>query len=94
MNRKELETAAIDAHQGGRTWPEFWPTVAGDVAALELDYYARGQLIHRLVGLVASGDTDGMTAAGDAAPWEAGDQAAYPAADDTTVARLLWNQAP
>ncbi len=60
MTTKELETAAIRAHQAGTMWPQFWPTVAADVAAMELDYCARGKLLHRLVGLVASGDVDGQ----------------------------------
>lgn len=55
-----LECAAVDAHKVGATWADFWPTVAADVAALELDYVGRGRLVHRLVGLVASGDVDGM----------------------------------
>ena len=86
MNRKNLESAAVAAHAAGMDWAEFWPTVAGDVGALGLDYYARGQLVHRLIGLVASGDCDGMTAAGD---WFADDGApTYPASDDGTAARL------
>ena len=56
----EFERRAVAAHAAGATWPEFWPTVAGDVAAAEPDYYDRGRLVHRLIGLVASGDTDGQ----------------------------------
>ena len=41
-------------------------------AAEPSDYLARGRLVHRLVGLVASGDTEGMTAAGDTLPLLAG----------------------
>jgi hypothetical protein len=37
------------------------------------------------------GDTDGMTAAGDSAPWEEDDAPAFPVVSDTvTQARCLW----
>ena len=65
MNVKQLQSAAVAAHAAGMDWVEFWPTVAGDVGALGLDYCARGQLVHRLVALVASGDADGQRPAGD-----------------------------
>ena len=61
MSTKQLEQLAIDAHEAGDDWATFWQSHAADVAALEPDdYFARGQLIHRLVALVASGDTDGQ----------------------------------
>ena len=47
----------------------FWADHAADVAALGLDYCARGQFVHRLVGLVVSGDADGQRPAGDRLPW-------------------------
>lgn len=60
MTRERLERLAIEAHEAGTTWVEFWPTVAGAVAASgPNDYFARGRLVHRLVGLVAAGDLDG-----------------------------------
>jgi hypothetical protein len=60
MNRKELETKAIRANEAGMTWPEFWPTVAGDVAALEpWDLEARRKLVRRLSLLLVAGDLDG-----------------------------------
>ncbi len=92
MNRKQLEYAAIRAHADGATWGQFWPTIAADVAALEPDYYERGRLIHRLVGLVASGDVDGQQAAGDGWPPEADSepQTVPVIGDTTTAARLLW----
>ena len=90
MNRRELERIAIDANRCGLSWSEFWPTVAANVAALKLDYFARGQLVHRLVALVASGDADGQRAAGDFQPWQVDEPPAYPASDDRTIARLLW----
>jgi len=91
MTYREIEAAAIRAHAAGETWVTFWHRHAADVAALEPDdYFARGQLVHRLVGLVSSGDTDGMTAAGDSAPWHVDDPPAYPASDNLTVARCLW----
>jgi hypothetical protein len=99
MNRKELETAAIRAHARGDTWNNFWPTVAGDVAAAEPDYYDRGRLVHRLIGLVASGDSDGMRPVpatwGQPEPWELADRAqpvpAIVPSDTETSARLLWS---
>ena len=90
MNVKQLESAAVAAHAAGMDWAEFWPTVAGDVGALGLDYCARGQFVHRLVGLVVSGDADGQRPAGDRLPW-ADEPPSYPATDDATVARLLWS---
>ena len=90
MTAKDLEIAAIQAHSASMTWADFWPTVAGDLAALGLDYCARGQFVHRLVGLVVSGDVDGQRAAGDFQPWQVDEPPAYPASDDRTVARLLW----
>jgi hypothetical protein len=91
MNRQQLEQSAIDAHQAGTTWGDFWSRHAADVAALELDYYARGKLIHKLVGLVASGDTEGQRPAGDLLDDDA-QPAAVPVISDTeTAARLLWS---
>jgi len=61
MTRKDLERAAVDAHHRGDTWAKFWPTIAADVSRAEpSDYYARGRLVHRLMAIVASGDTGGM----------------------------------
>jgi hypothetical protein len=56
-----LERLAVAAHQAGTTWPDFWRQHGHDVAAVHPDdYFARGRLVHRLIGLVASGDTDGQ----------------------------------
>ena len=74
MNRKQLEYAAIRCMPTARRRGQFWPTIAADVAAAEPDYYQRGRFIHRLIGLVASGDVDGQQAAGDSAPWETADR--------------------
>ncbi len=88
---KRLEQAAIAAHATGTSWVEFWPSVATDVAQAEPhDARRYHRLVRRLVGLVASGDTDGQTAAGDHPPPEADDPPVYPATDDTTQARCLW----
>jgi hypothetical protein len=93
QQRQALEALAVEAHARGDTWAQFWPTVAADVSALELDYVSRGRLIHRLVGLVASGDTDGMHSPGDGWPPEADSEPPMvPVVDDvTTRARLLWS---
>ncbi len=58
--REQIEQVAIEAHRRGLVWQDFWPTVAGDVTAVFPDYYDRGRFIHRLVGLLASGDVDGQ----------------------------------
>ena len=90
MSKKNLESAAVAAHGRGDDWATFWQSHAADVAALGLDYFARGQFVHRLVGLVVSGDVDGQRPAGDRLPWSDSEPPSYPAANDTTVARLLW----
>ena len=91
MNVKQLEAAAVLAHADGTDWSAFWADHAADVAALGLDYCARGQFVHRLVGLVVSGDADGQRPAGDRLPWSDSEPPSYPATDDATVARLLWS---
>ena len=58
--RTRLERLALAAHDRGDDWGTFWPSVAGDVVAAESDWYERGRFVHRLVGLVASGDLDGQ----------------------------------
>ena len=92
-NRRHLEAAAIDAHEAGDDWATFWRQYGQHVTALEPDdYFARGQFVHRLVGLVVSGDADGQRPAGDRLPWSDSEPPSYPATDDATVARLLWSQ--
>ncbi len=77
---QQLEQAAIRAHSAGRSWADFWPTVAGDVAAAEpIDARRYHRLVRRLVGLVAAGDLDGMHSPGDGWPSEAADEP-HPAA--------------
>ncbi len=93
MTTKQLEQLAIDAHEAGDDWATFWRQYGQHVTALEPDdYFARGQLVHRLVGLVASGDTDGHRAVGDGEPWQIDDDPPMvPIIDDTTTAaRCLW----
>ena len=88
--RTRLEQAAVDAHDRGDDWATFWQSHAADVAALGLDYFARGQFVHRLVGLVVSGDADGQRPAGDRLPWSDSEPPSYPASDDRTNARINW----
>ena len=58
--RQALEAAALAAHADGMTWAEFWPSVAGDVAAAEpSDRQRYRRLVARLTALVAAGDVDG-----------------------------------
>ncbi len=96
MNRQQLEQSAIDAHRRGLSLSDFWPIVAGDVAKAEpIDARRYHRFVRRLVGLVASGDTDGMTAAGEAR-WEADDDQAQAVpvlvtSDTETAARCFWH---
>ena len=78
--RTRLEQAAVDAHEAGDTWNQFWPTVAADVSALHLgDYAAYRRVVRRLVALVAAGDVDGGEPVpngwSEPMPWEVDDQA-------------------
>ena len=75
MNRQQLETAAIDAHQAGMTWAEFWQTIAPSVAEAEpCDRQAYKGLVARLTALVTADDLDGMEPIANAwprpEPWE------------------------
>ena len=59
--RQALERLAVEAHHRGDTWNQFWPGVAAAVGQAEpWDNAAYRRLVHRLVGLVASGDVDGQ----------------------------------
>ena len=61
MTIKQLESAAIEAHQAGTTWFAFWPTIAAELLQLDRgDDRPYANLVRRLVAIVASGDTDGM----------------------------------
>ena len=96
MNVKQLEQAAVQGHADGTDWSAFWADHAADVAALGLDYYARGQFVHRLVGLVVSGDADGQRPAGDRLPWSDSEPPCYPADDSHTADRrrpVAWHVA-
>ncbi len=94
MNRRQLETAAIDAHQAGDDWATFWHRYGPHAIALEPhDRQRFRRLVRTLSHLLTCGDVAGMTAVGDAAPWEADDEPAYPASDDRTNARCLWRPA-
>jgi len=104
MNRRELEKAAIDAHNRGMSWSVFWPTIAQAVAAAAgqaatpwgRDNAAHRRIVARLSHLLTCGDVDGMTAAGDVAPWQPNNDPPMvpmvPIIDDTTTtARCLWS---
>ena len=59
--RKQLEQLAIAAHAVGDDWATFWPTVAGDVAALHpWDNRAYRRIVARLSHLLTCGATSGM----------------------------------
>ena len=92
--RKQLETAAIQAHRRGDDWKTFWPTVAADVSAMEpWDRDAFHKLVRRLSYLLTCGDCDGVVPVGDGDPWEADDVPQYPASDNATAACVNWTAA-
>ncbi len=96
---KQLDAAAIQSHRRGDTWNQFWPTVAGDVAAAEpWDLSRHRQLVRRLSLLVTAGNLNGSEPVpngwSEPMPWEIDDQAqSVPAIvphDTRTAARCLW----
>ena len=91
-DRTRLEQAAIDAHDRGDTWAEWWEQHRHAVGRIEpYDNRAYRRLVNRLLMLVVSGDTDGQHPAGDPEPWQADDEAPMvPIDDTTTAARCLW----
>ena len=92
--RTRLERAAIAGHAAGTSWSTFWTRHGAEVGQAEpWDNVAYRRLVNRLSHLLVCGNADGMTAAGDAAPWEQDDEPSYPASDDRTAARLLWSPA-
>jgi hypothetical protein len=94
-NEQHLERLALDAHDRGVRWSDFWREHGDQVRAAEpynLQRFRR--LVCRLLALVVSGDTDGQQAVGDDAPWEADDAEATPKPADTgTSARVDWSAA-
>ncbi len=99
LSRMQLEQAALEAHRRGDSWATFWPTVAADVAAVTGESStpwgkgseARRELVARLSHLVACGNTDGMTPAGDGKPSHVDDaQDVTIVSDIETRARCLW----
>jgi len=87
----QLETAAIRTHRAGDTWSAFWARYAADVARAEPDYCARGELIHRLVGIVAAGNLDGERPAGDLLDVDSTAPVVPIVSDTATRARCLWS---
>jgi len=61
-DHRMLELLAADCHRVGSTWAEFWREHGDRVRRAE-PYDARRfhRLVRRLLALVASGDTDGLT---------------------------------
>jgi hypothetical protein len=95
MTAKQLERRAVAAHRAGDTWNQFWERHGAEVCAAEPHNHQRfGRLVRCLLPLVASGDTDGMTAVGDdgTIAWEIDDNAAKPA-DAGNAARIDWTAA-
>ncbi len=92
MNTKQLEQLAIDAHERGLSWCDFWDTHRHAIALCEpFDRGRFHRLVRRLSHLVSCGDLDGHRPAGDPEPWELDDEGAYPVVSDSeTAARCLW----
>ena len=90
MNVTQLERTAIDAHQAGMTWGQFWDQHGAAICAAEPhDRQRFTRLVRRLLALLTSGNLDGAQAVGDdnAIPGELDDQ---PGPDATKAARCLW----
>lgn len=71
----DLERAALEAHQTGQLWAEFWPAVADDLR--HLIPYDRGvfrRAMRLLLHLVVSGDMGGMEPPGSYPAWESDQQ--------------------
>ena len=89
-----LERSAPAAHRRGERWKTFWQAHAQAIRQAEPWNRQRfRRLVDRLLALVTSGDTAGMTAVGDDdLPWERDDvaQAQVLACDTQTNARCLW----
>lgn len=98
LDREALEAAALQAHDAGTSWSEFWRCHAADIDAIfgkpatpwGSGSAGRRKLISRLTHLLASGDTDGQHPAGDGDAAPERDDAAGPVVNDSeTSARCL-----
>ncbi len=87
LSKSQLRSAAIRAHHDGTGWFAFHGQYVREIAACEpWDLRQQSVLARELSLLVTSGDLDGHRAVGDW--WEDDAKIAYPASDDTTVAKL------
>ena len=96
MNVKTLENAAVRAHARGVRWNDFWESHADAIkAAVPYDRGKFQRLVNRLLCLLLSGDSDGMTAVGDddRMPWEVDDAAPVIAVSDTQT-HARWQGLP
>jgi hypothetical protein len=93
MTIMQSESAAVAAHRAGLSWSQFWTEHGAAVAQAEPHSRQRfGRLVRRLLALLVSGDTDGMTAVGDDGKiaWEIDD--AHKPADVGTTARIVQEE--
>lgn len=59
---KKLEQAALDAHKAGLGWKDFWQQHGKEVIKAEpFNRVKSRRLVNRLLALVTSGDTCGMS---------------------------------
>lgn len=88
-----IEQAARDAHASGLTWELFWYRNSQAVVALGLDRDGYQAMLRKLTAIIAAGDIDGTTAAGDSEPPMVIDEPPMvPVISDTeTAARLQLN---
>jgi hypothetical protein len=88
MNQiQRLERAAVRAHRRGVRWNQFWESHADAIKTAVPRDRLQG-LFKRLLCLLLSGNTDGLTPVGDdMEPWLADDaQAAHVSVDDVRTA--------
>jgi hypothetical protein len=96
MTITQLESAALEAHQQGLCWCEFWQQHGHAVKAAEP--FSRDKLrrlCDRLLKLLLSGDTDGHEPVGsDPEPWLTDDAEQSKPSDTATRARCLFPLRP
>jgi len=98
MNVKQLESAAVRAHDRGVCFTEFYETHKDDIRAAEpYDRRRFARLYHRLLHLCIAGNLDGAVPVGDndTMPWEADDAqgVAMPVVSDVGTA-TRWQGLP
>lgn len=90
MNARELEAAAVEAHNRGEPWASFWQRVEGEVRRAEpWDRRKYQRLFHKLLALHVAGDLDGHFPPGDDNPWGTDADAGGEVVSDTETRACL-----